>query len=126
MNAEFFPNEEKDIETLLHEVIELGYEAEILNNSVAVKVKDTNDFYSLADALYEKVDRTQSVNLNEESEVIECKKLNETELNSLKIYLGLTSKNEKMEVLSRLGENIDSIKEKIYEDLINAFKKLNL
>ena len=58
MNAEFFPNKEKDIETLLHDIKELGYEAEILNDSVAVKVKDRDGFYALAESLFGEVKKT--------------------------------------------------------------------
>ena len=69
MNAEFFPNKEKDIETLLHDIKELGYEAEILNDSVAVKVEGREDFYELAEKLYNEVKRNNVTNVLSDEKV---------------------------------------------------------
>lgn len=69
MNAEFFPNKEKDIETLLHDIKELGYKAEILNDSVAVKVEGREDFYELAEKLYNEVKRNNVTNVLSDEKV---------------------------------------------------------
>ena len=69
MNAEFFPNKEKDIETLLNDIKELGYEAEILNDSVAVKVEGREDFYELAEKLYNEVKRNNVTNVLSDEKV---------------------------------------------------------
>lgn len=68
MYAEFLPNEEKDIFTLMNDILDLGYDARISKESVTVEVSGTSGFYALAEELYGEVTKNE-VDIEQELDI---------------------------------------------------------